>query len=152
MQAHEIAMAAPTVRMDDPVSKAVQLMAVNRLPGLVVVDEADRPAAVLPGTQVLRMAIPESYQDDSALVHTVDEVHADLFWHGPGKLSVRDCLPDPVAKPATVAPEATLLEIATKMAKKRSPLVAVVDRDGKLTGAVTLERLLISLAVAGPSD
>ena len=27
-----------------------------------------------------------------------------------------------------------------------------VDRDGKLTGAVTLERLLISLAVAGPSD
>ena len=33
MQAHEIAVTPPTVRMDDPVSKAVQLMVVNRLPG-----------------------------------------------------------------------------------------------------------------------
>jgi CBS domain-containing protein len=152
MQAHEIAMTPPTVRMEDPVSKAVQLMVVSRLPGLVVVDESDRPVAVLPGTQVLRLAIPGSYQGDSALVRTVDEVHADLFWHGPGKLTVRDCLPSPIAKPATVAPEATLLEIATVMANKRSPLIALVDRDGRLTGAVTLERLLTSLAVAGPGD
>ena len=103
MQAHEIAVTPPTVRIDDPVSKAVQLMVVNRLPGLVVVDDADRPIAVLPGTQVLRLTIPESYRDDPALVRTVDEIHADLFWHGPGKLTVGDCLPNPVAKPATVA-------------------------------------------------
>lgn len=83
MQAHEIAVHPPTVRIDDPVSKAVQLMVVNRLPGLVVVDDSGRPVAVLPGTQVLRLAIPESYQDDPALVRTVDEIHADLFWHGP---------------------------------------------------------------------
>ena len=38
------------------------------------------------------------------------------------------------------------------MANKRSPLIAVVDRDGRLIGAVTLERLLTSLAVAGPND
>ena len=94
----------------------------------------------------------ESYQDDPALVRTVDEIHADLFWHGPGKLTVGDCLPNPVAKPATVAPDATLLEVATVMANKRSPLIAVVDRSGRLTGAVTLERLLTSLAVAGPND
>lgn len=152
MQAHEIAVHPPTVRIDDPVSKAVQLMVVNRLPGLVVVDDNDRPVAVLPGTQVLKLAIPESYRDDPALVRTVDEIHADLFWHGPGKLTVGDCLPNPVATPATVAPDATLLEIATIMANKRSPLIAVVDRHGKLTGAVTLERLLTSLAVAGPGD
>ena len=92
MQAHEIAVTPPTVRMDDPVSKAVQLMVVNRLPGLVVVDESDRPVAVLPGTQVLRLTIPESYRDDPALVRTVDEIHADLFWHGPGRLTVGDCI------------------------------------------------------------
>src|SRR5262249_55741342 len=104
MQAHEIAVTPPTVRMEDPVSKAVQLMVVNRLPGLVVVDDEDRPIAVLPGTQVLRLTIPESYQDDPALVRTVDEIHADLFCHGPGRLAVGDCLPNPAAKPATVAP------------------------------------------------
>jgi CBS domain-containing protein len=152
MQAHEIAVKLPTVRADDPVAKAVQLMVVYRLPGLIVVDDSDRPIAVLPGTQVLRLAIPESYQDDPALVRTVDEIHADLFWHKSDKLTVGDCLPRPVAKPATVAPEATLLEIATVMANKRNPVIAVVDRAGKLTGAVTLERLLTSLAVAGPND
>lgn len=152
MQAHEIAVALPTVRMDDPVSKAVQLMVVYRLPGLVVVDDEDRPVAVLPGTQVLRLTIPQTYRDDPALVRTVDEIHADLFWHGPGKLTVGDCLPDPVPKPVTAAPEATLLEIATVMATKRSPLIALVDQSGKLVGAVTLERLLTSLAVAGPND
>lgn len=152
MQAHEIAMMPPTVRMGDPVTRAVQLMVVNRLPGLVVIDESDRPVAVLPGTQVLRLAIPGSFQEDPALVRAVDEVHADSFWHGPNNLTVRDCLPSPATKPATVAPDATLLEIATVMAKKRSPLVALVDRDGRLTGAVTLERLLTTLAIAGSGD
>ncbi|MGV0602318.1 CBS domain-containing protein, partial [Mycolicibacterium pulveris] len=138
MQAHEIAVTPPTVRMDDPVSKAVQLMVVNRLPGLVVVDDKDIPVAVLPGTQVLRLAIPESYRDDPALVRTVDEIHADLFWHGTGKLTVGDCLPTPVAKPVTVSPDATLLEVAAVMATKRSPLIAVVNGEGRLVGAVTL--------------
>lgn len=152
MQAHEIAVSPPTVRRNDPVSNAVRLMVVNRLPGLIVVDDADRPIAVLPGTQVLRLAIPESYQDDPALVRTIDEMHADLFWREAGRLTVGDCLPNPIAKPTSVPPEATLLEIATVMAKKHSPLIAVVDQTGKLVGAVTLERLLTSLAVAGPGD
>lgn len=152
MQAHEIAVIPPTVRIDDPVAKAVQVVVVNRLPGLIVVDDADRPIAVLPGTQVLRLAIPGSYQDDPALVRTVDEVHADLFWREHGSLTVGDCLPSSVAKPATVRPDATLLEIATVMANKRCPLIAVVDRSGRLVGAVTLERLLTSIAIAGPGD
>jgi CBS domain-containing protein len=46
MQAHEIAVTPPTVRTDDPVAKAVQVVVVNRLPGLIVVDDADRPIAV----------------------------------------------------------------------------------------------------------
>lgn len=152
MQAHDIAVTAPTVHTKDPVSNAVRLMVVNRLPGLIVVDDDDRPIAVLPGTQVLRLAIPESYQDDPALVRTIDEVHADLFWREPGRLTVGDCLPSPVAKPTSVPPEATLLEIATVMARKHSPLIAVVDQNGILVGAVTLERLLTSLAVAGHGD
>jgi CBS domain-containing protein len=152
MQAHEIAVTPPTIRRDDPVSKAVQVMVVNRLPGLIVVDDDDRPVAVVPGTQVLRLAIPESYMDDPALARVVDEVHADLFWRRSATMTVGDCLPHPPAKPATVRADATLLELAAVMANKRSPVLAVVDRAGRLTGAVTLERLLASLAVAGPGD
>ena len=39
MQATEIAVQLPTVRSGDPVAKAMRLMVVNRLPGLIVVDE-----------------------------------------------------------------------------------------------------------------
>ena len=152
MQAHEIAVTPPVIRIDDPVSRAVQVMVVNRLPGLIVVDDDDRPIAVVPGTQVLRLASPDAYIEDPALVRTVDEVHADLFWRRSASMTVGDCLPSPAARPATVRADATLLEMASVMAHKRSPVIAVVDRDGRLTGAVTLERLLASLAVSGPGD
>lgn len=152
MKAREIAVKLPTVTATDPVARAVRLMVVNRLPGLIVVDEAGKPVAVLPGTQVLRLAIPGSYQSDPALARTIDEVHADLFWLEPGNLTVGDCLPHQAAKLATLPAEATLLEVATLMARQHSPLVAVVDSKGILIGAVTLERLLTSLAVAGPGD
>ncbi|WP_245664629.1 CBS domain-containing protein [Nocardia grenadensis] len=152
MQAHEIAVQLPTVRTGDPVAKAMRLMVMNRLPGLIVVDAAGRPVAVLPGTQVLRLAIPSSYQDDPALARTIDELHAELFWRELGDLTVGDCLPEHAPRPAVVHRDATLLEIAALMAQRHSPLVAVVDRTRTLVGGITLERLLISLAVAGPDD
>ena len=152
MHISDIAIHLPTIHAGDPVAKAMRLMVLHRLPGMIVVDDDDRPLAVLPGTQVLRLAIPTSYQHDPALARTIDELHADLFWHGPGRWTVADCLPSPAPRPATVSPAATLLETAALMAQRHSPLVAVVDRERRLTGAVTLERLLTSLAVAGPDD
>lgn len=152
MRASDIAISVPTVTLDDPVTKAVQVMAVSRLPGLVVVDDRSRPRLVLPGSQVLRLAVPESYQDDPALTRAVDEEHADQFWLELGNLTVRDCAPDRPTKPVTVRADATLLEIAALMSRQHSPLVAVVDKEGVLIGAVTLERLITSLAVFGTTD
>ncbi|GII30488.1 CBS domain-containing protein [Planotetraspora mira] len=150
MQARDIAVNLPTVTVRDPVIKAVRVMVVGRLPGLIVVDGRGRPRMVLPGTQVLRLALPGSYQEDPALARTVDEAHADLFWQELGGLTVADCLPHQPARPVTVPVDATLLEVAALMARLRSPIVAVVDDDGALFGTITLERLLTSLAVEGP--
>ena len=146
MRASDIAVRVPTVTLSDPVSRAVRVMTQEQLPGLIVVDDG-RPKLVIPGTQVLRMAVLDSYQDDPALVRTIDEAHADLFWQEPGNRTVGDCLPTKPAKAVTVAPEATLLELATLMLRQRSPLVAVVDSSGTLIGAITLNRLLSSLAL-----
>ncbi|WP_378279733.1 CBS domain-containing protein [Actinomadura rugatobispora] len=150
MQARDIAVQVPTVTMDDPVTQAVRVMALGRLPGLIVVDARRRPRVVLPGTQVLRLTVPRAYQEDPALTRIVDEAHADIFWHELGDLTVGDCLPTPVARPVTVPATATLLQVAALMARQRSPLVAVVDEAGILTGAITLDRLLASLTLAGP--
>lgn len=152
MQARDIAVNVATVTVDDPVAKAIRVMAVGRLPGLVVVDKRSRPTIVLPGTQVLRLAVPRPYQEDPALTRTVDEAHADEFWQELGSLSVGDCLPQQPVRPVTVRSDATLLEVASLMARMHSPLVAVVDKEGALIGAITLDRLLTSLAVSGLGD
>ncbi|ASR39751.1 histidine kinase [Prauserella marina] len=149
MQAHEIAVTAPTVTTEDSVAKAVRIMAVNRLPGLIIVDDRSRPTIVLPGTQVLRLLVPASYQEDPLLTRAIDEAHADEFWMELGDLTVGECLPRQPLKPMTVPADATLLEVSALMARTRSPLVAVVDGAGALAGAITLERLLTSLAVSG---
>lgn len=152
MNAGNIAVNLPTVTAHDPVAKAVRIMALGRMPGLIVVDGRGRPSSVLPGTQVLRLAVPGAYQEDPVLCRTIDEAHADLFWGELGELTVGDCLPSRPATPATVPPDATLLEVAALMARLRSPIVAVVGRDGVLLGAITLERLLTSLALSGSDD
>jgi len=149
MQARDIAVQVPTVTLGDSVATAVRVMALGRVPGLIVVDEQRRPLLVLPGTQVLRLLVPRAYQDDPALTRTVDEAHADLFWEEINGLTIRECAARAAGRPATVHPEATLLEVAALMARLRSPLVAVVEHQA-LLGAVTLDRLVGSLALAGP--
>lgn len=152
MQAGDIAAHAPTVTTGDQVIRAVRVMAVSRIPGLIVVDDDGRPVTVLPGSQVLRLIVPDSYRDDPALVRTVDESHADRFWLTAAKRTIADCLPVPMRPPVLVRADATLLEVAALMARLRSPVIAVVDDDGSLRGAITLERLITSLAVTAGDD
>ncbi|MEU8800372.1 CBS domain-containing protein [Spirillospora sp. NPDC048819] len=153
MQARDIAVQVPTVTLGDSIAHAIQVMALGRLPGLIVVDEEQRPRVVLPGTQVLKLAVPAAYHEDQALSRAVDEAHADVFWQEiSGDMRVGDCLGTHTARPVSVKPSATLLEIATLMARHRSPLVAVVDEAGLLAGAVILDRLLSALALTRPDD
>lgn len=152
MRARDIAIQVPTVAVGDSVTRTVRVMALGRLPGLIVVDERRRPRMVVPGTQILRMLVPRSYQEDPALARTVDEPHADLFWRELGELTIGDFLHDQDFRPVTVREDATLLEAAALMARRRTPLVVVVDRGGAMTGAVTLDRLLGSLALSAPQE
>lgn len=152
MQARDIAVTLPTVTVRDPVVKAIKVMALGRLPGLILVNDQGRPVTVLAGTQLLRMAIPSAYQEDPQLPRTVDEAHADQFWQELGDLTVADCMPRQPDRPVTVPSDATLLEVAVLMARSHRPLVAVVDQDGSLLGVITLERLLTNLALSGLAD
>lgn len=143
MRASDIAIEMRTVTVEDSVSTAVRIMTEDELPGLIVVDARQRPQLVIPGTQVLRMAVLHSYQEDPALVRTIDEAHADLFWQESGDRTVGDCLPPrKTAKAVSVVPDATLLEVATAMARLRCPLASMVDPGGTLIGGITLNKLL----------
>jgi CBS domain-containing protein len=148
MRARDLAAPFPTVGLDTPAIEAARLLAGQDLPGLIVVDARGRPLTVLPGTQVLRMAVPRYCQDDPALARVVDEAAADVFLRELGDQTVAQCLPKERRELPVVDPDATVLEIAALMARARSPLVAVVDRDAGLLGAVTLDALLDRLVAS----
>lgn len=97
---------------------------------------------ILPGTQVLRMAVPSYCQDDPALARVIDEAAADVFLRGVGDLTVAELLPRERRELPVVDPDATVLEVAAVMARSRSPLVAVAHRDESIIGAITLDAML----------
>ncbi|WP_188193166.1 CBS domain-containing protein [Nonomuraea sp. SYSU D8015] len=142
MRARDLAVEFPTVTLDSPALDAAKLLAEQDLPGLIIVDDDRRPLSILPGTQVLRLAVPPYCQDDPALARVVDEAHADLFLRRLGDKTVRECLPEQPRELPVADMKATVLELAALMARTRSPLTAVVDGEGRLAGAVTLQSLM----------
>ena len=142
MRAGDLAAPFPTVTLATPAIEAAGLLAGENLPGLIVVDERGRPLTILPGTQVLRMAVPQYCQDDPALARVIDEAAADVFLRELGEQTVAEVLPRERRELPVVDPGATVLEIAALMARVRSPVVAVAERDGTMRGAVTLDALL----------
>lgn len=142
MRAVDLVADFPSVELSSPALAAARLLAVQDLPGLIVVDRAGRPVTILPGTQVLRMGVPEYCQDDPALARVVDEPAADVFLSRLGGRTVAELLPKDRRELAVVDLDATVLEIAALMARTRTPLVAVIRPDGVLQGAITLDALL----------
>lgn len=141
MRARDLLIPFPTVTLDTPVAEAARLLADQDLPGLIIVDGDGMPSSILPGTQVLRLAVPGYCQDDPALARVVDEAHADTFLRVLADRTVREALPREKRELPVTDPDATVLEIAALMARTHSPLVAVVSERG-LEGAVTLQALM----------
>ena len=151
MRARDLAAPFPTVTADTPALEAARLLAGQNLPGLIVVDGAGRPVTILPGTQVLRMAVPSYCQDDpalarynqsGALARVIDEAAADVFLRGVGDRTVAQLLPREHRELPVVDPGATVLEVAAVMARSRSPLVAVAKKNEPMLGAITLDAML----------
>lgn len=141
MLARDLAAEFPTVGLDTDALDAARLLADQDLPGLIVLDDRGQPHSILPGTQVLRFAVPTYVQDDSRLARVIDEKHADVFCDALEGRAVRDVLPAQRRELPVVDGGDTALEIAAVMATTRTPLVAVVD-SGRFVGAITLDALL----------
>jgi CBS domain-containing protein len=148
MRASDLAAPYPTVNVHTPAMEAARLLAGQNLPGLIVVDDNDRPSTILPGTQVLRMVVPAYCVEDPALARVVDEAAADVFLRGIDQRTVAELLPRERRELPVVAPDATVLEIAAVMARTRTPLVAVATPNGPLAGAITLDMLLDRMLAA----
>ncbi|TMS00593.1 CBS domain-containing protein [Nonomuraea basaltis] len=142
MRARDLLADFPTVGLDSPIIDAARMLADQDLPGLIVIEDDGTPFTILPGTEVLRLAVPTYCQDDPALARVVDEAHADAFLGALNGRTVREALPRQPRELPVTDPDATVLELAALMARTRSPLVAVLGDGRRLIGAVTLQALL----------
>jgi CBS domain-containing protein len=145
--ARDLAQPFPVVRPDTNALAAARLLAEHRLPGLIVVDEADRPQTVLPGSQVLRFLLPAYVQRDPSLARAYDERTADRLGARLAEHTVRELLPRERATLPVVGGGATAVEVAAVMARLHSPVVAVLESD-RLLGAITVSGLLTLLLPA----
>jgi CBS domain-containing protein len=141
MRAEDLAEAFPVVTIDSDALDAARLLAEHRLPGIVVTDNAGKPFAVLPASQVVRFIVPRYVQDDPSLAGVLNESMADRAADKLGGKTVRDVLPDHLTNVPAANADDTIIEVAAVMARLRSPLMAVV-KDGKLVGVITASHLL----------
>jgi predicted transcriptional regulator len=139
--AEQIAEEFPVVALDSNALDAVRLLATNRLPGLVVTDQAGTPVTILPASQVVRLLVPRYVQEDPSLAGVLSESMADHVADKLGDKTVEGVLPKPAPDMATVKSDDTIVEVAAVMARNRSPLV-VVMRGKDLVGVITATRIL----------
>ena len=134
------------VHLDTDALEATRLLVDRALPGLVVVDQDGLPLFILPGSQGLRFALPDYVEEDRTLASVYSESDADALCESLRGRTVQELMPSTKFLPRgaprpSVAPDATLIEIAAVMAEQHSPVVAVVD-EGHVIGVITVHRLL----------
>ncbi len=147
MHAADIAEPYPVVDVGSSALVAAQLLARDRLPGLVVVEADGTPKAVLPASQVVRFIVPNYVQQDPPLASALGEKAADKIAERLRTATVGDLLPEHPQELPVLRPDDTVLELAAVMARLRSPLCAVVS-DGRILGVVTASRLLEHVCAA----
>jgi CBS domain-containing protein len=148
VRARDLAVEYQTVSVDTDAVEAARLMAEHRLPGLLVLDEDGEPKAILPASQMVKALVPEYVIEDPTLAAVVDEKHADRLCQALAGRRVGDCLSSKAAPPPIADPDDTALEVAALMARVRSPLVAVAQKDKAgthLLGVITASHLLHAL-------
>jgi len=154
MLARELAEEFPVVSLDTDALTAARMMGERRHPGLIVCDDDGRPHTVLPASQVLRFIIPRYVQDDPALARVYDEHKSDQLLTKLSHKTVQELLPKRQDRDElpVVDPDATTLEVAAVMARMHSPVVAVLDNDDQVLGAITISRLFEVLFPARSDD
>ena len=155
MIAETLAERVPMVSRETTGAEAARVIAEYRLSGLVVADADGVPIAVVPGSQILGLVLPQFVRDDPNLAHAYDESGADELCGVLNRGTIGELIDAKkltAHKPPSVLPEDTLIEVASVMDNGHLPLVLVTDREGRYHGAITMSRLLAAIATAAGQD
>lgn len=145
MRARDLAEPCPAVSADDDALMAARLFVERRLPALLVLDADQRPYAIVPGSQLLRVVVPDYALEDSAQALALHDSELEWLAEKLEGLTVAQWLPGHRTLPTIAGPDTGVARIAALMIRTHTPLVAVVESDGHTTrtvGAITAARLM----------
>lgn len=154
MRAIDLAEQVPTVHKETTGAEAARIVAEFRLNGLVVADDSGVPIAVIPGSQLLSVVLPQYVRDDPHLAHAYDEQAADDLCAKLTTVTLGDLIDANRLTPAQlpqVEPDATVVEIVSAMSELHYPLIVVADQ-ARFHGVVTMSRVLAAIAQAAGQD
>jgi CBS domain-containing protein len=145
MRARDLTEPYLAVSADDDAVTAARLFVERRLPALLVLDADQRPYAIVPGSQLLRVVVPDYALEDSAQVLALDDTELERLAEKLEGLTVAQWLPRRRTLPTVVGPDTGVAQVAVLMVRTHTPLVAVVESDSQETrtvGAITAARLI----------
>ncbi|MFJ1566566.1 CBS domain-containing protein [Streptomyces erythrochromogenes] len=152
MSARDLAAPYPCVTTADGADDAVRLLVAHSLPALLVLDTNGMPRAVVPVSQLVRQLVPDAAVEDPLRAAVLRDEHSAQQFAGLVGLTVAEWLPRHGFRAQCVGPDATVARIAEVMARKRTPLVPViehVDDDGvRMLGVVSADAVLHHLLAA----
>ena len=132
------------IRHDSNIQHAADIVALSRVPDLMVIDDEDNFKGVLSEGDILRSALPDI---DEILEEggTLDDAY-DIFLSKGRGLSDTSITPLVIDEPITVDPNDHVAKAATVLLNKNIRLLPVVS-DGKLVG--TVSRADVCRAIVG---
>ena len=143
IRAEDLTRAYPVLDAQAPASDGADLLAAEDVEAVFVVQD-DRLAGIVTDIGLLRFLLPGYLSEDETLARVLEEGVGASLWRGLNGKRIADLLGgDPHDVPEVEADD-TLIEVAVRMSRTGSFLVAVW-RDGRLIGGITSSALLTAL-------
>lgn len=155
MHAEELLEQVPLVHRETTGAEAAKTVAEFRLSALVVANGQGEPIAVLAGSQLLAVVLPQYVRDDPKLAHAIDEAAADELCAKLNTVTLGELIDAKrlsITKLPSVLPEDTLIEIASVMDSGHHPVIVVRERGGTYRGVLTMTRVLAAIATKAGED
>lgn len=131
--------ASTSVKADDPLSKALDIMHNCGRSVLPVIDAENRLVGKVDATEVLKSFVPEYLlmMDNLKFVSSFEMF--DKFFTEEDIRLVKDFM---IPEGASVSLETPLIQFTVTLAKRESDVIFVVDADGKLCGEISIDSII----------
>lgn len=123
-----------TAGPDMTIREAVKLMVEKKTNSLIVVDEEDKPIGTISSHTLIKGVVPEHLQGDPMFSQFGREGTFDRYAEKTQNRKISELMHTDIH---TLKEDDAMIEAASYSVKSNRRLWAVVDKDGKLIGAIT---------------